>query len=411
MKNGSKWLRLLFCVLLMLITGAAAESGSGYRLLKKGDSGEDVLALKQRMYYLGYFTNDKNLTSKYNDVMAGRIRRLQKNNGLEETGEATPELQELIYSDQCVWVAPTPEPTPVPTPAPTPVGPRKDPDLPVLDGEGFLPDADSEAYMLEDREDGHWIYISHDIYVEIQRMEDKTIPLIWFETRVRTRNGARLRRLLSQKEGKKPGQSFMMPGKILEGYENVIFACSDDFFGYRVKNGQTPGIIISGGEILYAKTFKKESQNWPQLDILAVFEDGTAKAYPCNACTADEYLAMGVTDTYAFGPILVQDGKISDDVYAYPYAKTRVAPRTAIGNIGAGDFLILTVTGRRDDSKGATVLWLAEKMTEKGVREAINLDGGNTCSLFFNGQLLNRSEIVQDKDIRKVTGMIGITEN
>lgn len=95
--------------------------------LQKGDSGPDVLALKQRMYYLGYFNSLKNLTNKYNDVMAKRVAQLQKNNGLEATGIATPELQELIFSDECVWVASTPKPTPVPTTAPTPVRPQADP--------------------------------------------------------------------------------------------------------------------------------------------------------------------------------------------------------------------------------------------------------------------------------------------
>lgn len=406
----TKRLSAILCVLVLLFVTATINAESQYRLLKKGDSGEDILALKQRMYYLGYFTNLKNLTAKYNDVMAQRICLLQKNNGLEETGEATPELQELIFSDRCVWVEPTPKPTPVPTPTPTPIGPQYEPDLPELDAEGFLPDKNSTPFVLEDREDGHWIYISHDISVDIQRMTDKRIPLIWFESRVRSRDSARLRRLLAKKEGKVPGHSFMMPQSILNSYDNVIFACSDDFFGYRWKYNQTQGIIISDGEILSAKTFKKVSQSWPQLDVLAIFEDGTAKAFCCNAHTAEEYINMNVTDTFAFGPILVQDGKISDDVFTYPYAKTRIAPRTAIGNIGPGDFLILTVTGRRKDTKGATIMWLAEKMIEKGVTEALNLDGGNTCSLFFNGKLLNRPELVQDKDIRKVTGLIGIME-
>ena len=407
----------LLCVFVLLGgTAVVAETAqtaeeTQYRELQKGDSGPDVLALKQRMYYLGYFNSLKNLTNKYNDVMAKRVAQLQKNNGLDATGIATPELQELIFSDECVWVAPTPKPTLVPTPAPTPVRPQADPGLPELDAEGFLPEGETEPFVYENAEDGHWIYLSDDISVDIQRMTDETVPLIWFESRIRTRNEARLGRLLAQKKGKDPGHTFLKPQDILDCYDNVIFACSDDFFGYRWNFKQTQGIILNNGEVLSEKTFKKlNNKAWPQLDILAVFRDGTAKAYPSNAYTAQEYVDMGVMETYAFGPILAEEGKVSDDVYAYAYADSRLAPRTAIGSIGANDFMVLTVTGRRKDSKGATILWLAQKMTELGVQEAINLDGGNTCSLFFMGQLLNRPEIVQDKDIRSVSGLIGVAE-
>ena len=179
-------------------TAQTAEE-TQYRELQKGDSGPDVLALKQRMYYLGYFNSLKNLTNKYNDVMAKRVAQLQKNNGLEATGIATSELQELIFSDECVWVAPTPKPTPVPTPAPTPVRPQADPGLPELDAEGFLPEGETEPFVYENAEDGHWIYLSDDISVDIRRMTDETVPLIWFESRIRTRNEARLGRLLAQK--------------------------------------------------------------------------------------------------------------------------------------------------------------------------------------------------------------------
>ena len=406
MKKG-----LLFLLLLAMLAGLASVTAAeeDYRTLTLGDRGSDVLALKQRMYYLGYFKSLDNLSDQYNKVMAERIRLLQRNNHLEEDGIATPELQALIFSDACVWIAPTPRPTPVPTPAPTPVAPQVAVTLPPTDTHGFLADG-SAPFVYQNPEDGRWIYLSGDIHVDIQRFNDTTLPLVWFETRIRLAQGSRLRSLLALKDGKTPGHSFKMPQSILDDYPNVIVAFSDDFYGYRWSHKRTQGIIIRDGEIMSGKTSKAGNLSWPQLDIFAVFQDGTAKTFVSDAYTAEEYLAMGVQDTYAFGPILVQEGKISDDVYAYPYAQTRVAPRTAIGWIGPNEYLALTVQGRRKDSRGATVEWLARRMVACGVQEALNLDGGNTCSLFFMGKLLNRSELVQDKDIRKVTGLIGVTE-
>lgn len=401
-------LAVMAAILIVSLALSIACAESGYRTLSPGDSGSDVLALKQRMYYLGYFTNLKNLTDKYNATMADRIKQLQEKNGLEATGIASPELQALIYSDDCVYLPPTPVPTAVPTPTPTPLAPDNTPQPPARDEEGFL--IGGEPYVYRNPESGLWIYLSHDIQAEITRYADTVTPLIWFETHLKLREGTPLRSLLSLNDGKIPGHTFKKPESILEDYDNVIVAFSDDFYGYRWKHSQTQGVIIRDGEIMSEKTYKNGNQSWPQLDIFAVFEDGSAKTFNSKDYTAEEYLAMGVKDTYAFGPILVEGGQVSGDVYDYAYAQTRVAPRTAIGSIAPNEYLALTVTGRRTDSKGATILWLAEQMVSRGVQEALNLDGGNTCSLFFMGELLNRSEFVQEKDVRSVTGLIGVTE-
>lgn len=399
---------LLFIVLLLLVSAAIADNS--YRVLQLGDFGSDVLALKQRMYYLGYFTSFTNLSDKYNDVMSKRIKMLQKNNGLEQTGIATPELQELIFSEDCVFVAPTPKPTPVPTPAPTPIAPADTPVIPAQDSDGFLADVAVDPFVYENEEEGHWLYVSRNIQVEIKRFNDPTIPLIWFETHMKLREGIPLRSFLSLNKGKISGHNFMLPQNILSDYGHVIVAFSDDFFGYRWKYNTPQGIIIRNGEIISTKTRANNNKAWPQLDLFAVFENGIAQTFNSSEHTAEELLEMGVRDTYAFGPILVQEGNISEDVYAYAHAQTRVEPRTAIGWIAPNEYLELTVMGRRKDSKGATILWLAEQMVACGVREALNLDGGNTCSLFFMGTMINRSKLVQNKDIRRVTGMIGIIE-
>ena len=85
--------------LVLFCTGALAQSE--YRTLDKGCRGEDVTRLKTAMYWLGYFTST-NVSDSYNRVTSERVMQLQKNNGLEETGIATPELQELIFSGNCI---------------------------------------------------------------------------------------------------------------------------------------------------------------------------------------------------------------------------------------------------------------------------------------------------------------------
>ena len=77
-------------------------------------------------------------------------------------------------------------------------------------------------------------------------------------------------------------------------------------------------------------------------------------------------------------------------------------PRCAIGMIEPYHYVIVTVKGRSDDSKGAYLNWLAERMLYLGCREAINLDGGGTVSLIFNGKMLNKTT----KNLRSVTSLI-----
>ncbi len=69
-------------------------------------------------------------------------------------------------------------------------------------------------------------------------------------------------------------------------------------------------------------------------------------------------------------------------------------------------YLLVVVKGRTSDSDGAYLTWVADKMLEKGVTEALNLDGGGTTALVFMGKLLNKS----DKSPRSVGSMIGFGE-
>ena len=376
----------------MTLPLCALSENTEYRTLRQGDTGPDVLRLKQAMYWLGYFTNLQNLSDSYNKTMVERVTLFQENNGLPPDGVATPEVQALVYSGSADKTAPSSTLAP-----------------PEQDDQGFI--APGNPYVYQNEEDGHWAYLSHDIQVEIKRYEEPAEPLVWFETHITLREGTPLRSLLSVSANGNLGRAMKQPPDILENYGNVIVAFSDDFFGYRREYDQTQGIIIRDGKIYSDKT-KENGKSWlPQLDIFAVFPDGTAKTFLNKEHTAEEYLAMGVKDTYAFGPILVQGGMLSDDIYTYSKLETQKEPRTAIGYLGPNEYLALTVIGRRENySEGATILWLARRMEACGALEAMNLDGGNTCSLYFMGQLLNRSKNVQKKDIRYVTGLIGVVE-
>ena len=155
--------------------------------------------------------------------------------------------------------------------------------------------------------------------------------------------------------------------------------------------GIPPGIIIRDRQILYDKTWSRES--FPNLDVLAVFPDGSMKTFPNSAHTAQEYLDMGAVHTYAFGPTLLRDGELSEYMLREEYYSYR-EPRMAMGMIAPWHYYVLCVEGRMGDSgrsKGVYLNWLADNMKEHGVQEAINLDGGGTACLMFMGKKINKS--------------------
>lgn len=86
---------ILIVILLLCCTSALAGA---YRPLSNGNNGDDVKKLKQRLYELGYYKSS-NLDDKFTEDTANKIRQFEADCGFEETGTATPALQQLIFSD------------------------------------------------------------------------------------------------------------------------------------------------------------------------------------------------------------------------------------------------------------------------------------------------------------------------
>lgn len=78
-----------------------------YRVLKTGDKGDDVLALKKRMKELGYLRSAAQLTDTYTDVTAERVVLFQRQTGMTENGIASQELQAYLFSHKAPSCAQT----------------------------------------------------------------------------------------------------------------------------------------------------------------------------------------------------------------------------------------------------------------------------------------------------------------
>ena len=102
---------------------------------------------------------------------------------------------------------------------------------------------------------------------------------------------------------------------------------------------------------------------------------------------AASLLAKGVKNTFGFGPPLIINGE-----FVYKIAgdyNSGYQPRTAIGMVENGHYVVVVADGRRNYTKGMKITQLASIFKEKKCIYAYNLDGGGSSTLYFNGEVLN----------------------
>lgn len=92
------------------------------------------------------------------------------------------------------------------------------------------------------------------------------------------------------------------------------------------------------------------------------------------------------------GPILVQNGQISANAKAEGFSDafaSQAAPRSAIAVTPDGN-LILVAIHYSPGGRGPTLREAAQIMLQLGARDALNLDGGTSSSLYLGGTIINR---------------------
>ena len=278
-------------------------------------------------------------------------------------------------------------------------------DAPTLTAEGFLPaDSKDAYYLVADDEAGEWTYIDHTMFINLCRFQDvleKNRKLVWYETEVKVAPGVKF--VTQHTNPEKIGRKFMMAEKFAKQL-NTILAMSDDFYGFRVYLKRKPGIIIQDGKLLANDTLQKSHYSLPTYDLMARYPDGSLKTYLAGSIDAETLLAQNVTDTWTFGPVLLSEGEIGQQVLEkrFEYAN----PRQILGMIAPNHYLIMTIEGRNKRSNGVGLLWAAERMKSLGCIEALNLDGGNSVKLVFMGELINSDRTYNEKNDRSVTSLI-----
>jgi exopolysaccharide biosynthesis protein len=226
-----------------------------------------------------------------------------------------------------------------------------------------------------------WNYSSDDLKIQIHKVQagSGSDQITYYVADVQVKDASNLRTALADNSF---GTNITEDTSEIAETNNAIFAINGDYYGFR-----DDGVIIRNG-VLYRDS--------PTRDALALFNDGTIQTYNENNISSAELLAEGVTNTLSFGPILVQNGEITSD-----FSRVKIDnnfgnrsiqdanPRTAIGMIAPNHYVFVVVDGRQDDSRGMTLVELAQTMKDLGATEAYNLDGGGSSTMYFMGRVVN----------------------
>lgn len=167
---------------------------------------------------------------------------------------------------------------------------------------------------------------------------------------------------------------------------NAVAAINGGAFNDQSDDGKTwcgtgafpGGFLIVDNKLVYPEKVN-ESERIP--DIMGITKDGKLMV---GSNSIDELKKKNVRDAIVFGPTLIMNGKlqnVNDD--------QGITARTAIGQRQTGEILLLVMDGRQASSAGASILEIQKIMKDQGAYNAINLDGGSSTTMYYQGEVVN----------------------
>ena len=157
----------------------------------------------------------------------------------------------------------------------------------------------------------------------------------------------------------------------------AILAINGDYYG-----AQERGYVLRNG-VLYRASAQSGT------DALVIGADGNFRIITEGETSADTLVREGAWQVLTFGPALVKDGQVTVSSSDEVGRAMTSSPRTAIGQISEGHYLLVVSDGRTEESAGLSLRQLAELMQSLGAQIAYNLDGGGSSTMVFQGRVVN----------------------
>ena len=165
--------------------------------------------------------------------------------------------------------------------------------------------------------------------------------------------------------------------------------------------GAPMGFIIHDGKVVYNEVknedVKQDSAVFTEKGMLIVGKH-----------SIKQLLKLGAKEGVSFGPPLIVNGK---PTISKGDGGWGISPRTAIGQREDGAVLFLVIDGRSLGSLGATLRDVQDILLQYKAVNAVNLDGGSSTTMYFNGKLINRpSDALGERTVPSVFMVIPAEE-
>lgn len=234
-----------------------------------------------------------------------------------------------------------------------------------------------------------WNYTSDDLDISIKQVVtgSGSNQITYYVADVMTSDASLLKSAFAKNEF---GRNITETTSEIASQHQAVFAINGDYYGFR-----SDGVIIRNG-VLY--------RNEPAREAVAFYKDGTMASYAEKQVSAQTLLDNGVLQTLSFGPALIKNGQVTQDFNNVKIdtnlgnrSISNANPRTGIGMISPNHYMFVVVDGRQNDSRGMTLDEFAKLFADLGVKEAYNLDGGGSSTMYFMSRVVNNPQGKQEE--------------
>lgn len=168
-------------------------------------------------------------------------------------------------------------------------------------------------------------------------------------------------------------------GTIAENHNGIIGIAASGFID---PNGNGNGGLLAGYAMCDGTAYGNAHMGWGYKRI-ELHEDDLFYIKDASDPVDEE-----TTDAVEFQPALIIDGTIVVDSNC---GWTALQPRTCIGQSDKYEILMLVIEGRMPlRSTGTHVIECAEILKRHGCMQAMNLDGGTSAMMYFDGEYITK---------------------
>jgi exopolysaccharide biosynthesis protein len=162
--------------------------------------------------------------------------------------------------------------------------------------------------------------------------------------------------------------------------KNAIAAINGTFFN--MKNGGAVMLVKQDGKII------NPSKGYSERSDGALTIDGNkVKIIAADSADANWADNLKAPNVMVSGPVLLTDGKPTE--LSKASFNTLSHPRSAIGITDDNKLLLVAVDGRSESGSGMSLFSLTTLLQTLGARDAMNLDGGGSTTLYVKNQTQN----------------------